>query len=611
MDSAPRPRHTVVTYTLMTPEDCTDQDVQCDGAPVTCHAAGVLDTSLTWVAGGVTGSQAFAAWDRGFDIWLGSSRSNPPHAAVDPKRKGSSYWLYTHNECGVYDMGVQIDHIHSTKVRELAAFGISGDAVKVSKATPAAATAAQEDESEPQFRGGSTQQQQEGSEAILQPAVARSGNVISQSAPPDLVRAESAEKATANSSNVSAAAGTMLPANAGQAARRISLHHAMSAAEADAVAAAEAAAALSRHRAAVAAAGISTSKVPADNRHNSDSERFSWWPGISSITNFSRFNISAIAGADKAKHKEPKRRTSSIDLGEAAALAAAVADAASLPADVVKSKTEARAHSAAPHAPERSSSDSSNGSSGVCCHIQVPGQHDTLAVSVAVVGGKHKDERSPVDGFGKGAATAVLPVQQAQGLKKLSSSSSLRHVLSAPDVGALVNVVTAVATDSTQQQQETASTGSLAASQQNDQCTSSDGAHDQHLQDEQNISSINNRDAAITSSTANGPSDAVKSSPAAGATHPGSLTGDPYNLRVVAHSLGGFLMLIHCTQRAKEGRPHHVKRLILLSPAGYHVVIPRLFKPLVPTWKLIMYYMAWVWRQKVGFGCELAGCISA
>lgn len=43
---------------------------------------GVLDTSLTWVAGGITGSQAFAAWDRGFDVWLGTTRSNPPHEAA-------------------------------------------------------------------------------------------------------------------------------------------------------------------------------------------------------------------------------------------------------------------------------------------------------------------------------------------------------------------------------------------------------------------------------------------------------------------------------------------------------------------------------------------------
>ena len=39
---------------------------------------GTLDTSLGWVSNGVTGSQAFAAYDMGLDVWLGNSRSNPP-----------------------------------------------------------------------------------------------------------------------------------------------------------------------------------------------------------------------------------------------------------------------------------------------------------------------------------------------------------------------------------------------------------------------------------------------------------------------------------------------------------------------------------------------------
>ncbi len=39
---------------------------------------GILDTSIGWVANGVTGSQAFAAYDAGFDVWLGNSRANPP-----------------------------------------------------------------------------------------------------------------------------------------------------------------------------------------------------------------------------------------------------------------------------------------------------------------------------------------------------------------------------------------------------------------------------------------------------------------------------------------------------------------------------------------------------
>lgn len=47
---------------------------------------GILDTSLGWVANGVTGSTAFAAFDQGFDVWLGSCRSNPPrtHTGRDP-----------------------------------------------------------------------------------------------------------------------------------------------------------------------------------------------------------------------------------------------------------------------------------------------------------------------------------------------------------------------------------------------------------------------------------------------------------------------------------------------------------------------------------------------
>lgn len=39
---------------------------------------GVLDTSMAWVSAGVTGSQAFAAWEAGFDVWLGNSRGNAP-----------------------------------------------------------------------------------------------------------------------------------------------------------------------------------------------------------------------------------------------------------------------------------------------------------------------------------------------------------------------------------------------------------------------------------------------------------------------------------------------------------------------------------------------------
>ena len=39
---------------------------------------GVLGTAMGWVSNGITGSQAFAAYDQGFDVWLGNSRANAP-----------------------------------------------------------------------------------------------------------------------------------------------------------------------------------------------------------------------------------------------------------------------------------------------------------------------------------------------------------------------------------------------------------------------------------------------------------------------------------------------------------------------------------------------------
>lgn len=42
---------------------------------------GILDTSMGWVANG-TGSHAFAAYDQGMDVWLGSSRANPPREHI-------------------------------------------------------------------------------------------------------------------------------------------------------------------------------------------------------------------------------------------------------------------------------------------------------------------------------------------------------------------------------------------------------------------------------------------------------------------------------------------------------------------------------------------------
>ena len=44
---------------------------------------------------------------------------------------------------------------------------------------------------------------------------------------------------------------------------------------------------------------------------------------------------------------------------------------------------------------------------------------------------------------------------------------------------------------------------------------------------------------------------------------------EPYRLRVVAHSLGGAALLVYAVQCRRQHRPHHLYRLILLTPAGF------------------------------------------
>lgn len=60
----------------------------------------------------LAGSQAFAAWDQGYDVWLGNSRNNPPRCHVDPARRGLQYWRYNLNQLAIYDMSAMLDHVH-------------------------------------------------------------------------------------------------------------------------------------------------------------------------------------------------------------------------------------------------------------------------------------------------------------------------------------------------------------------------------------------------------------------------------------------------------------------------------------------------------------------
>ena len=78
---------------------------------------GVLDTSLGWVSRTTGGSVAFAAYDDGYDVWLGNTRANHPQRNVN--RKKSEYWRFSANELALSDLQCQFDHIRQMKAKEL------------------------------------------------------------------------------------------------------------------------------------------------------------------------------------------------------------------------------------------------------------------------------------------------------------------------------------------------------------------------------------------------------------------------------------------------------------------------------------------------------------
>lgn len=58
---------------------------------------------------------------------------------------------------------------------------------------------------------------------------------------------------------------------------------------------------------------------------------------------------------------------------------------------------------------------------------------------------------------------------------------------------------------------------------------------------------------------------------------------EPYRLRAVAHSLGGASLLVYAVMCRRLGRPHHLYRIILLTPAGFLEKIPLVRAQLLPS----------------------------
>ncbi|CAK7349763.1 unnamed protein product [Dovyalis caffra] len=80
---------------------------------------GILDSSMGWVSNGIVGSPAFAAYDQGYDVFLGNFRGLVSREHIDKKIPSRKYWQYSINEHGTEDIPAMIEKIHQVKTAEL------------------------------------------------------------------------------------------------------------------------------------------------------------------------------------------------------------------------------------------------------------------------------------------------------------------------------------------------------------------------------------------------------------------------------------------------------------------------------------------------------------
>lgn len=80
---------------------------------------GILDSSMGWVSNGVVGSPAFAAFDQGYDVFLGNFRGLVSREHVDQNTSSRQYWSYSINEHGTEDIPAMIEKIDEIKTSEL------------------------------------------------------------------------------------------------------------------------------------------------------------------------------------------------------------------------------------------------------------------------------------------------------------------------------------------------------------------------------------------------------------------------------------------------------------------------------------------------------------
>ncbi|CAK8534177.1 unnamed protein product [Lathyrus sativus] len=80
---------------------------------------GVFDSSMGWVSNGVVGSPAFAAYDQGYDVFLGNFRGLVSREHVNKNISSRQYWQYSVNEHATEDIPAMIEKINEVKTAEL------------------------------------------------------------------------------------------------------------------------------------------------------------------------------------------------------------------------------------------------------------------------------------------------------------------------------------------------------------------------------------------------------------------------------------------------------------------------------------------------------------
>lgn len=97
---------------------------------------GVFDSSMGWVSNGVVGSPAFAAFDQGYDVFLGNFRGLVSREHVNKNISSRQYWRYSINEHGMEDIPALVEKIHEVKTAELKSVPLKPEEEQTSSEQP-------------------------------------------------------------------------------------------------------------------------------------------------------------------------------------------------------------------------------------------------------------------------------------------------------------------------------------------------------------------------------------------------------------------------------------------------------------------------------------------